>query len=297
MPARIFAKFGEMRGKAFQIDGDMLIGRAKTNQIVLSHKLVSNRHARIYKDLDLGCYMIEDLDSLNGTILDGTPLRRPRRLGHIHIVNFGGCSDFFFIDPSQVPSARGSGTKSVVISQKAPKDLKDGEKRKTFMGKAFVQTPAILSQEPKPPESSKQPETKAKNEEKRSTMFGQKHAAVPKALIDKLGSHSEPKPPQENKCLVLKMFDVGGRSLSFELSEGENLIGRGEGLAVRIVDGQMSRHHAIIKVTSGKAKIRDLGSTNLTFVNGKRLKRETDLKSGDTIAFGELKGKIELQES
>lgn len=56
----------------FEIRGvsEISIGKSESNNIVYSDKLVSSEHAKIYKSID-GRYHIADLESLNGTFVNG----------------------------------------------------------------------------------------------------------------------------------------------------------------------------------------------------------------------------------
>ena len=66
-------------GHTFRVDGSsMVIGRDEGVDIALLDGRISRRHARISIDDD-GC-MLEDLDSRNGTFLNGERLTAPRRL-------------------------------------------------------------------------------------------------------------------------------------------------------------------------------------------------------------------------
>ncbi len=49
--------------------------------------------ARITWDAEGGCYVLEDLDSLNGTDLDGQRVAGPEPLGHLHVITFAGEHD------------------------------------------------------------------------------------------------------------------------------------------------------------------------------------------------------------
>jgi len=62
-------------------------------------------------------------------------------------------------------------------------------------------------------------------------------------------------------------------------------IGRLETADIRILDGQISKQHAEISHTNGKWSLRDLGSSNGTVVNGRRVHAH-DLIEGDQIALG-----------
>jgi len=70
------------------------------------------------------------------------------------------------------------------------------------------------------------------------------------------------------------------------LREGENIIGRGAGVAVRIELVGVSRHHARIRVTNGRSTIEDLGSKNGTFTGQERTHVPRLLHDGDVIRLG-----------
>jgi len=70
------------------------------------------------------------------------------------------------------------------------------------------------------------------------------------------------------------------------LMEGENLIGRGEEVAVRIdVDG-VSRRHARIVAEGGRFTLEDLGSKNGTYLREQRLEGPAALEDGDAFRLG-----------
>jgi len=70
--------------------------------------------------------------------------------------------------------------------------------------------------------------------------------------------------------------------------EGELItIGRDPSNTLTIADAEVSRHHARLTAQGGKFVLEDLGSTNGTFVNGKRLSAPYVLRSGDVVSFGE----------
>jgi pSer/pThr/pTyr-binding forkhead associated (FHA) protein len=68
--------------------------------------------------------------------------------------------------------------------------------------------------------------------------------------------------------------------------EGENVIGRDEGCAIRIDAARVSRRHACIRVSGSGASIQDLGSKNGTYVRGRKLTGTADLRDGDEIGIG-----------
>ena len=73
------------------------------------------------------------------------------------------------------------------------------------------------------------------------------------------------------------------------LSEQGTTLGRAGESSFQISDATVSRDHAVVMIDSmGSVQIRDEGSTNGTFVNGKRIQahRQVELTGGDRIQLG-----------
>ena len=66
------------------------------------------------------------------------------------------------------------------------------------------------------------------------------------------------------------------------------LIGREEDCHLRPNSDLVSRHHCVFTVDEFTTRLRDLGSTNGTFVNGIRTTGQVVLKSGDQVRIGKL---------
>jgi hypothetical protein len=66
---------------------------------------------------------------------------------------------------------------------------------------------------------------------------------------------------------------------------GRNVIGRGTEADIRLPDTGVSRKHVEVILDGGTAFVEDLGSTNGTLVNGKRVSRQA-LSDGDVIRIG-----------
>ncbi|MBI5300205.1 MAG: GGDEF domain-containing protein [Deltaproteobacteria bacterium] len=67
-----------------------------------------------------------------------------------------------------------------------------------------------------------------------------------------------------------------------QLNDGETILGRAQDSTIAVEDNRISRHHISITLQHGETSLKDLGSTNGTFVNGKRI-QSTILKDGDKI--------------
>ncbi|MFN7988018.1 MAG: RDD family protein [Thermoanaerobaculia bacterium] len=77
---------------------------------------------------------------------------------------------------------------------------------------------------------------------------------------------------------------VDGREI--ELSDGEVTLGRSRSCTVRVDHESVSRSHALVTFANGTATLKDLNSSNGTFVAGRRILNETVLRSGDRVQIG-----------
>jgi DNA-binding winged helix-turn-helix (wHTH) protein len=70
------------------------------------------------------------------------------------------------------------------------------------------------------------------------------------------------------------------------LADGEHVAGRDDSCAIAIDADTVSRRHARITVSAGRATAEDLDSTNGTHINGVRISGPTQLKPGDELSLG-----------
>jgi pSer/pThr/pTyr-binding forkhead associated (FHA) protein len=84
---------------------------------------------------------------------------------------------------------------------------------------------------------------------------------------------------------VTHVLVVDGPGTRHQLSTGRNVIGRGTDADIRLPDTGVSRKHVDIVLEGGVATAEDLGSTNGTLVNGRRISRQP-LSDGDVIRIG-----------
>jgi hypothetical protein len=84
---------------------------------------------------------------------------------------------------------------------------------------------------------------------------------------------------------VSHVLVVDGPGTKHVLEPGSNVLGRGTEADIRLPDTGVSRKHADVQLEGGTVTVEDLGSTNGTLVNGRRVGRQ-DLVDGDVIRIG-----------
>lgn len=84
------------------------------------------------------------------------------------------------------------------------------------------------------------------------------------------------------------------KDATLPLGEGDNVVGRHPASDVWINATSVSREHARIVIREGLAAIEDCGSTNGTFVEGKRITERHSLVDGNRVTFGSEKTTFRL---
>src|SRR4051812_46429246 len=92
---------------------------------------------------------------------------------------------------------------------------------------------------------------------------------------------------------VLIMFRSDGQRRSFSISREMTVIGRRQDCDLMIPLGEVSRKHCRIIRDGDTLRLEDLGSSNGTFHNGRRI-QETALAAGDTISVGPVSFVIQI---
>lgn len=80
----------------------------------------------------------------------------------------------------------------------------------------------------------------------------------------------------------------------FPLADGETIVGRDEGCALRLDEPSVSRRHARFLVQDDRVAVEDLNSTNGTLVNGRTLEDGgSAVQPGDTIRIGGVTARLD----
>jgi predicted component of type VI protein secretion system len=100
--ARLILESGGER-KEIRIRGAVIIGRAPSADVSIDDRTLSREHTRVYGEN--GRYFVRDLESKNGTYLNGELIRRPEALKPGDRIKVGPATFVFAADPDDLPPA------------------------------------------------------------------------------------------------------------------------------------------------------------------------------------------------
>ena len=85
--AQIVVVDGAGKGDAVPLRGEIVVGRANDATLDVEDDYASSHHARFYRDDE--SWIVADMGSTNGTIVNGLRIARPTRVGDGDIVRIG----------------------------------------------------------------------------------------------------------------------------------------------------------------------------------------------------------------
>ncbi len=303
MKARLFCKTGQLAGASFEIGKEATIGKSPGNSIQLYPALISGKHARISFDEKAGTYVLEDLNSRNGTKLDGVSVKGKERLGKLHVITLANTFDFFFqvMEPSagssvEAPAAPVRERKeqpkpappqpaAPAIKQPRAVSPPPEDRMKTMFDDGVMTAPQVFENE-----TAEGTSTTAADDAAR-TKVGIEITPVP--------SFVEPsKPPKEREggsaggAFVLVFESLKGKPQAFDLQEGTTVVGREASCTIVVDDPSVSRRHAEFVLQEGRLMLKDLGSKNHTYVDDQRIAKEVEVHEGREITFGLVRARL-----
>jgi pSer/pThr/pTyr-binding forkhead associated (FHA) protein len=86
----------------------------------------------------------------------------------------------------------------------------------------------------------------------------------------------------------LVVLSEGMTGRNYELKVDKTTIGRVEDNAFHIPDGSVSSHHCEILLQGSEVIVKDLNSTNGTFINGNRVATQAVIRPGQTLRLGQV---------
>lgn len=87
-------------------------------------------------------------------------------------------------------------------------------------------------------------------------------------------------------CFLVVGGDLNGTI--FDLIDGQNVVGRNPDCEISLDFGGISRKHFVVNLNGTNAEIKDLGSSNGTFVNNSKIAKNIILNKGDMVKIGTI---------
>lgn len=87
---------------------------------------------------------------------------------------------------------------------------------------------------------------------------------------------------------TIVITEKGGKKKRVEFDEESITVGRVQGNQVILPRGNVSKQHCKVEYRGGEFRLSDIGSTNGTYVNGRRISAVTIVQPGDKVYVGEF---------
>lgn len=244
--------------------GEITIGRSAPSTVLVNSPVVSHMHARIEREPDR--LVVFDLNSSNGTFVNGLPIDGPIELGDGDVLSVARAHQFR-VSIDRPPKREG---------QTPPAS----KPRLPAAGVSFPKGP------------TERVAAARRSEQSRSASA----RATPSMPIATYRPAAVPAPVPAPMTLPFRCVMLRGGGQMFKLGVGRHDVGRSENAAVMLLSPQVSRIQAVIVLTPTGASVEDAGSANGTAINGVRISAggTAAIKSGDRLAFGNLEFVVEL---
>jgi pSer/pThr/pTyr-binding forkhead associated (FHA) protein len=286
MPVKVSLTFidGPNEGTSHDFsEGSVTLGRSKSD-IILKDKKVSGKHCTL--SIQGNDVWIEDLNSTNGTFIAGRRLTEKEMIRNLDEVVIGH-TKFSVAIIDQISSFRNTSSHSVESSDAVSDDSEELllEDPVTDSGKVSTNSgPTVVP--------SKNDDLPLPGAVYRETGIRR----IEDLIQDEMGAFSkwdQPAVSETNQRSMIPKIKVeliarkGPDGISnFICTNGVSTIGRKD-VDIRINDLDCSRKHAAVEIIGGnKVYVRDLASTNGTYVNGKKIAYQ-EVKTGDLIQIGQ----------
>ncbi len=281
--------------KTINVEGDTFLGRSKDCQIRLEDRAISRRHAlfrkvgdgvQVEKKSEFAPLFINGAESTSAVLKEGD------------IVSVGGYVIRYGSKTGQEGAPATSGqsageTASVADNQTSDSASSgitpaDGQAGEGQSGDGFSAEEGSSSE--KGPADSSGASSQAQ--------AGQEAFAEGVGFAE--GNPSEPSQDEKTKItaqpkLTAKLVFRSGTAnvIEYEIRNNEVLIGRGKDCDVVLADKKCSRKNSLIKRQGIHYVIKDLNSSNGTFVNGVKIS-EQELSGDDVIKIGAIEFQIKI---
>jgi pSer/pThr/pTyr-binding forkhead associated (FHA) protein len=284
---------GADAGKMFAIRDDTVLGRDDSADVVLKDESgeLSRRHARI--GMSDGVVMLDDLDSTNGTFLNGERIDGPRPLRSGDRFRVGS-STLEFVSAPEPQLTRAREVLSEAQLTRAREVLSDAQltRARDSLGEAQLTRARGVAPEPQLTAAH----AVAQDPQRTHTYdIGPDPQLTRARDVPELVPPPPSAPPTPRAPTYappgadgdLQILSGPGAGAEAAVIGGSATIGREPECDLQVLDSEVSRRHAKVTVRDGEAAIEDLNSANGTYVNGERILGPYKLAPGDHIEIGE----------
>ena len=253
----------ELRGRVF------ILGRSSECDLEVTAKDASRRHLAL--EIDRGVLYVEDLQSANGTFVNGHRCRTRRVLKSRDVLGVANI-EYIVLGPGESESLTRVSYQPSPQASSFITDEDDGDM--TMFAGSY----------PLPPDW---PEAEAvavavDSEIPKSSLHGMEQELEMRLLSDRLMAgeipaafwHRHTSPGEDQ---LLKVPPSSGQSWT---------MGRGTECDLRLTDFSVSALHARLDLTDYGWQLSDVNSTNGISVNGRPIKQDSLLVSGDVVTLG-----------
>ena len=285
-------------GERVELTGDTSVGRSSDCDLVVSDGQPSRQHAKI--TVEGGAVFVEDLNSTNGTFVNGTRIAEKLQLSDGDEVAFD-VNKFTVAVVSEAPAM----DQTMLRTPEPPEDPNRTVLRPMPPKEAVSEPePAAPAPEPEPAEPAPAPpaaEAKPKAVKPGSWADpNEKNASStqffsPEDLAAMRGATVQEKVESDVPLLQVTSGGAAGSVIQLNPEGGKKewTIGSADSRDIVFTDQGVSEFHTILAHESGRWKVVDQMSTNGTFVNGNKTVTGY-LNSGDKIRIGTVECSFEL---
>lgn len=260
---------------------EITIGRKEGNTIRLTERNVSRRHARLQKQS--GQYLLHDLGSYNGTLLNGSRINEAKTLKNGDQILIGDYKLAIVEEGAAAPAPSGAGGSSGSPGG-AGGPPGAGFSQGAVIGSPGAMSPALLNAATQPdlPAYGAAP---APVEVPTPTQAPYRNGAL--GANGAAGSDV----PESVRGVRLVFIAPAGVPGPMVIERLPLVLGRSEASDISLPFSSISREHARIFAEDDELFIEDLGSSNGVLLNGNRV-RKGRLTPGDLITLGVVEARL-----
>ena len=257
-------------------DSGVTFGREIGNEIVIASTDVSRKHAQIAPAE--GAYLLTDL-STNGVFVNGLRIEQSQVLGRGDVLKIGPEEFRFYADVAKAAPVANVPAASVLppapVADSVPPvrfslGMEVIELEDAIVAASMPSAPPVAAPAATPPAAPP--------------------AAAPLPVLPAAAAQPIPAAPATSPIATLEIINEGPmKGRKFEIHSALTNIGRGAHNDIVISDESLSGSHAKILKRDGAWWVVDQGSTNGTYVGGRRVQGEQQLTGAPDVRFGGIK--------